>query len=35
MNTKPFALLLALATASLAPTAQAGGNLDCQLGYNL
>jgi len=35
MNTKPFALLLALAAASLAPTAQAGGNLDCQLRYNL
>ena len=35
MNTKPFALLLALAAASLAPTAQAVGNLDCQLRYNL
>jgi len=32
---KPLVLLLALAAASLAPAAHAGGNLDCQLRYNL
>lgn len=30
-----FGLLLALAAASLAPAAQAAGNLDCELRYNL
>jgi len=32
---KPFALLLALSAATLAPAAHAAGNLDCQLRYNL
>lgn len=32
---KSVALLLALAASALAPAAQAGGNLDCQLRYNL
>ena len=32
---KPFALLLALSAASLAPAAHAAGNLDCELHYNL
>ncbi|WP_294988245.1 hypothetical protein [uncultured Stenotrophomonas sp.] len=32
---KPFALLLALSAAALAPVAQAAGNLDCELRYNL
>ena len=32
---KPFALLLALSAASLAPAAHAAGNLDCELRYNL
>jgi len=32
---KPLVLLLALAAASLAPAAHAGGNLECQLRYTL